>query len=120
MKLLNKRQILMLHQHLVDDTGGSPGPQDEGLLHFCCYPYITGLLLYSAAGLLFTWPVYGRFAYRCNFLRAMMREKQINSHLNAILAYLHFSVLYHQALAKMPAMPGLYYPDARLPSSWDH
>ena len=32
MKVLNKRQILMLHQHLVDETGGSPGLRDEGLL----------------------------------------------------------------------------------------
>ena len=32
MKILNKRQILMLHQHLVEETGGSPGLRDEGLL----------------------------------------------------------------------------------------
>lgn len=32
MKILNKRQILMLHQHLVDETGGSLGLRDEGLL----------------------------------------------------------------------------------------
>ena len=32
MKILNKRQILMLHQHLVDETGGSPGLRDEDLL----------------------------------------------------------------------------------------
>lgn len=32
MKILNKRQILMLHQHLVDETGGSPGLRDESLL----------------------------------------------------------------------------------------
>ncbi len=32
MKLLSKRQILLLHQHLVDETGGSPGLRDEGLL----------------------------------------------------------------------------------------
>lgn len=32
MKMLNKRQIMMLHQHLVDETGGSPGLRDEGLL----------------------------------------------------------------------------------------
>ena len=32
MKILNKRQILMLHQHLVVETGGSPGLRDEGLL----------------------------------------------------------------------------------------
>ena len=32
MKILNKHQILMLHQHLVDETGGSAGLRDEGLL----------------------------------------------------------------------------------------
>ena len=32
MKILNKRQILMLHQHLIEETGGSPGLRDEGLL----------------------------------------------------------------------------------------
>ena len=32
MKILSKRQILLLHQHLVDETGGSPGLRDEGLL----------------------------------------------------------------------------------------
>lgn len=32
MKILTKRQILMLHQHLVEETGGSPGLRDEGLL----------------------------------------------------------------------------------------
>lgn len=32
MKILNKCQILMLHQHLVDETGGSPGLRDEDLL----------------------------------------------------------------------------------------
>lgn len=32
MKFLNKAQILMLHQHLADETGGSPGLRDEGLL----------------------------------------------------------------------------------------
>ena len=32
MKILNKRQILMLHQHLVEETGGSPGLRAEGLL----------------------------------------------------------------------------------------
>ncbi|EDM98305.1 death-on-curing family protein [Pseudoflavonifractor capillosus ATCC 29799] len=32
MKILAKRQILMLHQHLVEETGGSPGLRDEGLL----------------------------------------------------------------------------------------
>lgn len=32
MKILTRRQILMLHQHLVEETGGSPGLRDEGLL----------------------------------------------------------------------------------------
>lgn len=32
MKVLSKRQVLLLHQHLVDETGGSPGLRDEGLL----------------------------------------------------------------------------------------
>lgn len=32
MKFLSKRQVLLLHQHLVDETGGSPGLRDEGLL----------------------------------------------------------------------------------------
>ena len=32
MEFLSKRQILLLHQHLVDETGGSPGLRDEGLL----------------------------------------------------------------------------------------
>ena len=32
MKFLSKHQILMLHQHLIDETGGSPGLRDEGLL----------------------------------------------------------------------------------------
>ena len=32
MKILSKRQILLLHQQLVDETGGSPGLRDEGLL----------------------------------------------------------------------------------------
>lgn len=31
MKILSKRQILLLHQQLVDETGGSPGLRDEGL-----------------------------------------------------------------------------------------
>ena len=30
MKFLNKAQILMLHQHLADETGGSPGLRDDG------------------------------------------------------------------------------------------
>ena len=32
MKILSKRQILLLHQHLVDETDGSPGLRDDGLL----------------------------------------------------------------------------------------
>lgn len=32
MKILNKRQVLLLHQHLVEETGGSPELRDEGLL----------------------------------------------------------------------------------------
>ena len=32
MKVLSKRQILLLHQHLVEETGGSPGLRDKGLL----------------------------------------------------------------------------------------
>lgn len=32
MKALSKRQILMLHQQLVEQTGGSDGIRDEGLL----------------------------------------------------------------------------------------
>lgn len=32
MKFLSKHQILMLHQHLIDETGGSPVLRDEGLL----------------------------------------------------------------------------------------
>ena len=32
MKTLSKRQILMLHQQLVEQTGGSGGIRDEGLL----------------------------------------------------------------------------------------
>ena len=32
MKILNKRQILMLHSTLIAETGGSDGIRDEGLL----------------------------------------------------------------------------------------
>ena len=32
MKILNKRQILFLHKQLIDETGGSYGVRDEGLL----------------------------------------------------------------------------------------
>lgn len=32
MKILSKRQVLMLHRQLVEQTGGSNGIRDEGLL----------------------------------------------------------------------------------------
>ena len=32
MKMLTKRQILLLHQQLIEQTGGSDGIRDEGLL----------------------------------------------------------------------------------------
>lgn len=32
MKILSKRQILMLHEALLRETGGSPGLRDEGML----------------------------------------------------------------------------------------
>ena len=32
MKVLSKPQILLLHEQLIDETGGSPGLRDEGLL----------------------------------------------------------------------------------------
>ena len=32
MKILTKRQIIMLHNHLIQETGGSPGIRDDGLL----------------------------------------------------------------------------------------
>lgn len=32
MKVLTKRQILLLHQQLIEQTGGSDGIRDEGLL----------------------------------------------------------------------------------------
>lgn len=32
MKVLSKRQVLLLHQHLCDETGGISGLRDEGLL----------------------------------------------------------------------------------------
>lgn len=32
MKIPSKRQILLLHQQLVDETDGSPGLRDEELL----------------------------------------------------------------------------------------
>ena len=32
MKILSKRQILSLHEHLISETGGQSGLRDEGLL----------------------------------------------------------------------------------------
>lgn len=32
MKIMSKRQVLLLHQHLMKETGGSLGLRDEGLL----------------------------------------------------------------------------------------
>ena len=32
MRTLSKRQILILHEHLISETGGQPGLRDEGLL----------------------------------------------------------------------------------------
>ena len=32
MKVLSKHQILLLHEQLIDETGGSPSLRDEGLL----------------------------------------------------------------------------------------
>lgn len=32
MKILSKEQILLLHKHLIDISGGSYGIRDEGLL----------------------------------------------------------------------------------------
>lgn len=32
MKILNKRQILLLHEQLISETGGAQGVRDEGLL----------------------------------------------------------------------------------------
>ncbi len=32
MKMLNKRQVLLLHEQLIAETGGSSGLRDEGLL----------------------------------------------------------------------------------------
>ena len=34
MKILSRRQVLLLHEQLVRETGGSPGLRDEGLLEF--------------------------------------------------------------------------------------
>ena len=32
MKILTKRQVLLLHEQLIQETGGSRGLRDEGLL----------------------------------------------------------------------------------------
>lgn len=32
MKIITKRQIIILHSHLINETGGIPGIRDEGLL----------------------------------------------------------------------------------------
>ena len=32
MKTLNKRQIILLHEHIIHETGGSHGLRDEGML----------------------------------------------------------------------------------------
>ena len=32
MKILSKRQIVLLHEHLITETGGSHGLRDEGML----------------------------------------------------------------------------------------
>lgn len=32
MKILDKRQVQLLHQQLIEASGGSPGLRDEGLL----------------------------------------------------------------------------------------
>ena len=32
MKILTKRQIVLLHEHLVNETGGSDGLRDEGMM----------------------------------------------------------------------------------------
>lgn len=32
MKVVSERQILMLHEHLINETGGSQGLRDKGLL----------------------------------------------------------------------------------------
>ena len=34
MKILSKRQILLLHDALIRETGGSPGLRDEGMLEY--------------------------------------------------------------------------------------
>lgn len=34
MKVLSKRQVLLLHTALIEQTGGSDGVRDEGLLHW--------------------------------------------------------------------------------------
>ena len=38
MKILSKRQILMLHTMLIAQSGGIDGLRDEGLLSFSAWP----------------------------------------------------------------------------------
>ena len=37
MRMLDKRQVLLLHQQLVEETGGERGIRDEGLLESALY-----------------------------------------------------------------------------------
>ena len=37
MRMLDKRQVLLLHQQLVEETGGEQGVRDEGLLESALY-----------------------------------------------------------------------------------
>ena len=37
MKVLSKRQVLLLHTALIEQTGGSDGIRDEGLLDSALY-----------------------------------------------------------------------------------
>ena len=32
MKIISRKQIILLHEHLLRETGGAPGLKDEGLL----------------------------------------------------------------------------------------
>lgn len=40
MKTLNKDQILMLHDHLIVETGGSQGLRDDGMLEWIIIHHI--------------------------------------------------------------------------------
>ena len=46
MKILNKRQILLLHKQLIDETGGSHGLRDEGLLESALASLFRNMLLF--------------------------------------------------------------------------